>query len=73
MPLTRLPPEILHHILALVDPADLSTVSQTCRFFNDYITGNNPLCREVYLYTLVCLIPSFLPSLSLLHPSPTHP
>ncbi|KAK3306592.1 uncharacterized protein B0T15DRAFT_412957 [Chaetomium strumarium] len=47
--LTHLPPEILHAILGYVDPEDLARISVTCRCLNNFIKGNNALCRAVYM------------------------
>lgn len=52
--LTHLPPEILHSILSYVEPEDLAWLPLTCRLFNNFIKGNNPLCRAIYLRILVC-------------------
>ena len=51
--LTHLPPEILHSILSHVDPEDLGWLPLTCRALNNFIEGNNPLCRAIYLRILV--------------------
>ncbi|EAQ88248.1 hypothetical protein CHGG_04867 [Chaetomium globosum CBS 148.51] len=50
--LTNLPPEILHNILSYVEPEDLTWLPLTCRVFNNFIKGNNPLCRAIYLRVL---------------------
>ncbi|KAK4038244.1 hypothetical protein C8A01DRAFT_37829 [Parachaetomium inaequale] len=50
--LTHLPPEILHSILSHVDPEDLGWLPLTCRALNNFIKGNNPLCRAIYLRIL---------------------
>ncbi|KAH6856798.1 hypothetical protein B0I37DRAFT_403282 [Chaetomium sp. MPI-CAGE-AT-0009] len=50
--LAHLPPEILHNILTYVDPEDLAWLPLTCRLFNNFIKGNNPLCRAIYLRIL---------------------
>ncbi|KAK4193566.1 hypothetical protein QBC35DRAFT_371506 [Podospora australis] len=49
MTILQLPPEIFHNILVFVDPEDLGTLPLTCRHFNDFISGNNALCRDMYL------------------------
>ncbi|KAK4244563.1 hypothetical protein C7999DRAFT_35078 [Corynascus novoguineensis] len=46
--LTHLPPEILHSILGHVEAEDLAQLQQTCRLFNNFIKGNNPLWRVIY-------------------------
>jgi hypothetical protein len=53
MHLTQLPAETIHNILSLVEPEDLSPIAQTCRFLNDFVKGNNALCRDIYLRILV--------------------
>lgn len=55
--ITHLPPEILHAILCHVEPRDLGWLPLTCRHFHNFIKGNNPLCRAIYLNTLVRLFP----------------
>ncbi|KAI1336294.1 hypothetical protein F5Y15DRAFT_395157 [Xylariaceae sp. FL0016] len=47
--LSDLPPEILHHILAYVDPHDLAWIPGTCRQFYHAVTGNSALFKLVYL------------------------
>jgi hypothetical protein len=56
MLLTQLPPEILHNILSLVELDDLTAIQLTCRFLNNFIQGNNALCRAIYLRLFVCLL-----------------
>jgi hypothetical protein len=51
--LTHLPPELLHSILCDVDPEDLARISLTCRSLNNFVKGNNALCRVIYLRILV--------------------
>jgi hypothetical protein len=53
--LTHLPPEILHAILGYVDPEDLARISVTCRCLSNFISGNNALCRAVYMRIMVQL------------------
>ncbi|KAK4156848.1 hypothetical protein C8A00DRAFT_40754 [Chaetomidium leptoderma] len=50
--LTHLPPEILHHIFSYADPEDLTRIPLVCRFLNNFIKGNNALCRAIYLRIL---------------------
>ncbi|KAK3292249.1 uncharacterized protein B0H64DRAFT_346948 [Chaetomium fimeti] len=50
--LVHLPSEILHNILSYVDPEDLAWLPLTCRSLNNFIKGNNPLCRAIYLRIL---------------------
>ncbi|KAH6635554.1 hypothetical protein B0J18DRAFT_419107 [Chaetomium sp. MPI-SDFR-AT-0129] len=50
--ITHLPPEILHAIFSHVEPRDLGWLPLTCRRFNNFIKGNNPLCRAIYLNVL---------------------
>jgi len=54
--ITHLPPEILHSILSHVDPEDLAWLPLTCRLFNNFIKGNNPLYRAIYARILVCFV-----------------
>lgn len=53
--LTHLPPDILHSILGHVEAEDLAQLQQTCRLFNNFIKGNNPLWRVIYTNFLVRL------------------
>lgn len=53
MLLTQLPVETIHQILSLVEPEDLGNVASTCRSLNNFIKGNNALCRDIYLRILV--------------------
>lgn len=57
--LTHLPPEILHNIFKDVDPEDLARIPLTCRSLNNFIKGNNALCRAIYLRDWVCLTSPF--------------
>ncbi|KAF2157787.1 hypothetical protein K461DRAFT_274017 [Myriangium duriaei CBS 260.36] len=41
--------EVLHNILSFSDPADLGSLSRSCRSLNAFIQGNKVLCRELYL------------------------
>ncbi|PNS18742.1 hypothetical protein CAC42_5281 [Sphaceloma murrayae] len=41
--------EVLHNILTLVEPADLSSLSLACRSLDTYIAGNVLLHKELYL------------------------
>ncbi|KAK4130000.1 hypothetical protein BT67DRAFT_430483 [Trichocladium antarcticum] len=52
MTLTQLPPETIHNIFRLVDPEDLRALARTCRFLHGFTTGNNALCRDIYLRIL---------------------
>lgn len=52
-PLTRLPPEILHNVFSWLAPGDLDPLSRTCRLFNEFVKGNQTLCRDIYLLHLV--------------------
>jgi hypothetical protein len=45
--------EILHNILIHLLPADLASVSRTCRGFNTYIKGNRLLWRDLYVLNFV--------------------
>ncbi|KAK0671141.1 hypothetical protein QBC41DRAFT_316471 [Cercophora samala] len=47
-----LPPEIFHNILANLDPGDLGSLPRVCKGFRDFVEGNNPLCRDIYLRIL---------------------
>ncbi|KAH8811386.1 hypothetical protein F5884DRAFT_749771 [Xylogone sp. PMI_703] len=47
--LTALPNEVLHSILAGVNPKDLATLSRTCRTLHNFISDNRPLFKDVYL------------------------
>ncbi|KAM0325480.1 hypothetical protein ACHAQA_007467 [Verticillium albo-atrum] len=47
--LTLLPAEMLHGIFQWLTPQDLSPLSRTCRYLHDYISGNQSLCKDVYL------------------------
>ncbi|VUC25352.1 unnamed protein product [Clonostachys rosea] len=47
--LIGLPPEILHHILIWLDPADLAPVSKVCQFLYKVVKGNQKLCQDIYL------------------------
>ncbi|KAK4196835.1 hypothetical protein QBC40DRAFT_182549 [Triangularia verruculosa] len=47
-----LPPEIFHNILAYLDPRDLGRLPRVCKAFRQFVEGNNPLCRDVYLRIL---------------------
>lgn len=52
--LTNLPPEILHHILQWLQPADLIvTLPRVCRSLNAFTKGNRNLYRANYLHNLV--------------------
>ena len=51
--LTQLPSEILHNILAYVEPKDLSVLPQTCQYLNVFIKDNSALHREIYYKILV--------------------
>jgi hypothetical protein len=55
-----LPPEILHHIFSWLNPDELDPVSRVCRFFYDFITGNQNLCRDIYLFHLVSAAPRLM-------------
>lgn len=48
-----LPPEILHHVFSWLNPDELDPVSRVCRFFYGFISGNQNLCRDIYLFHLV--------------------
>ncbi|KAK0742212.1 hypothetical protein B0T21DRAFT_125853 [Apiosordaria backusii] len=48
----QLPPEIFHNILAYLDVRDFGTLPQVCKAFKEFVTGNNPLCRDIYLRIL---------------------
>lgn len=51
--LVLLPAEILHHIFSGLDARDLGRLPRTCRFLHDFVKGNEKLCKDVYLNTLV--------------------
>lgn len=51
--LNLLPAEILHQIFSGLDPRDLGRLPRTCRFMHTYVKGNQKLCKDVYLKTLV--------------------
>jgi hypothetical protein len=51
--LTHLPVEILHNILSYVEPEDLARIPLTCRALNNFVKGNNALCRAIYLRIMV--------------------
>ncbi len=51
--LTQLPSEILHNILAYVEPKDLSVLPQTCQYLNVFVKDNGALYREIYYKILV--------------------
>lgn len=62
--LLLLPPEVLLHVLAFVEPEDLASLPRTCRYLHDFVTGNNSLCRSIYLRYLVRSLPA-IPCLGL--------
>ncbi|RFU35017.1 hypothetical protein B7463_g1330, partial [Scytalidium lignicola] len=47
--LTTLPNEVLHTILAEVDPKDLATLSRTSRALHNFISDNRLLFKDIYL------------------------
>jgi hypothetical protein len=63
--LTHLPPELLHNIFSHVDPEDLARIPLACQALNNFIKGNNALCRAIYLRLFVC---DLLYSLAVAHP-----
>jgi hypothetical protein len=42
--------EVLHDILAVVDPRDLAALSQSCRLLHSFIDRNRILWKDVYLH-----------------------
>lgn len=44
-----LPHEVLHNIIAQVDPTALAQLCHCCRALNDYIKDNRLLFKDVYL------------------------
>ncbi|KAE9984218.1 hypothetical protein BLS_002812 [Venturia inaequalis] len=42
-------PEILHNILANLKPADVGSISRTCRGLNSYVEGNRLLWKDLYI------------------------
>lgn len=52
--LTRLPAEILHHILMWLDFGSVVPAMHVCRLFYNTIKGNQSLCRDIYLLWMVC-------------------
>lgn len=52
--------ELLHNIFINVDPADLAAISRSCSPLNQYVKGNNLLCKELYLQHFVCFQPTWL-------------
>lgn len=51
--LTTLPPEILHSTFQWLYPADLIALPRVCRMLHAFVQGNQPLCRQIYLNSLV--------------------
>ena len=51
--LTGLPPEILHSIFSLLEPADLGVLPCICKVVRDHVDGNWKLFKDVYLNKFV--------------------
>lgn len=51
--LVSLPPEIVHHIVQWLTPAELVELPLVCRALSGFVRGNSKLHQDVYLNYLV--------------------